>query len=115
MPDGMAAPLGTQDFYANCARLLTAGGVMVCNLHELDIYFGSFMERIGSVFQGRAMSVGTRECGNSVVFARQGMAIRAGLPRRLRRPSAMAEQAWDDIEADVHDVVREARTARAFA
>lgn len=112
---GMAAPLGTQDFYANCARLLTVGGVMVCNLHELDIGFGSFLERIGSVFEGHAMSVPTRECGNSVVFARQGMAIRAGLPRRLRQPSTMAEQAWDEIEGDVHDVLREARAAREFA
>ena len=113
--DGMPPPLGSQDFYTHCARLLTTGGVMVCNLHELDIRFGSFLERIGSVFDGRAMAVGTRECGNSVVFARQGMPLRAGLPRHLRRPSAMAEQAWADIEADVHDVVREARSAREFA
>lgn len=113
--EGMAPALGTQDFYAQCARLLTPGGVMVCNLHELDIHFGSFLERIGSVFGGRAMAVGTRECGNSVVFARQGMALRAGLPGHLRKPSAMAEQAWTDIEAEVHDVIREARSARAFA
>lgn len=113
--DSMAPSLGTQNFYDQCARLLTAGGVMACNLHELDLYFGAYLERIALSFDGEVLGVAARECGNSVVFARRHMGIDAHLPKHLRCPSGMAEQAWAGIEADVHDVLRRARDIRAFA
>lgn len=113
--DSMAPSLGTQNFYDQCARLLTAGGVMACNLHELDLCFGAYLERIALSFDGEVAGVATRECGNSVVFARRHMGIDAHLPKHLRCPSGMAEQAWAGIEADVHDVLRRARDIRALA
>lgn len=113
--ESMSPALGTHNFYAHCARLLTTGGVMVCNLHELDLHFGAYLERIALSFDGRALAVATRECGNSVVFARNNMSVCARLPQHLQRPSGMSEPAWIDIEADVHTVLLEARTAREFA
>lgn len=105
----MAPALGTHDFYGHCRRLLRPGGVMLSNLQELDIHFGVFLERIAMTFDGNALTVATRECGNSVVFARQGVAIDARLPRHRERPASMAPGAWAGIEADLHDVLREAR------
>jgi spermidine synthase len=113
--ESMAPALGTPNFYAHCARLLTTGGVMVCNLHELDIYFGAYLERIVLSFDGSAFAVATRACGNSVVFARNNMSVCACLPKHLQRPWGMSEPAWTDMEADVHAVLREARSARAIA
>ena len=60
--DSMAPSLGTQNFYDQCARLLTAGGVMACNLHELDLCFGAYLERIALSFDGEVAGVATREC-----------------------------------------------------
>jgi len=113
--ESMAPALGTHNFYAHCARLLTTGGVMVCNLHELDIHFGAYLERIALSFDGSTLAVATRECGNSVVFARNDMGVCTRLPKHLQRPSGMSEPAWTDIEADVHTVLREARSAQSFA
>ncbi len=113
--DRMAPALGTQDFYDHCARLLCPGGVMLCNLHELDIHYGAFMERIATAFDGNALVVGTRECGNAVVFGRKEAAIDARLPRHLVRPAAMAPGAWAGIESDLHDVLRMARRFREYA
>lgn len=110
--DRMAPALGTQDFYDHCARLLCPGGVMLCNLHELDIHHDAFMARIATTFDGNALVVGAREWGNSVVFARKDTAIDARLPKHLVRPTAMAPAAWSQIEADLHDVLREARQFR---
>lgn len=110
----MSPALGTPDFYAQCARALRPGGVMVCNLHELDIHFGAYLERISQAFHGRMLPVSTRECGNSVVFARRDLAIDARLPRHLLRPAGMPELAWAGIEAELHDVLRRARDLRAF-
>lgn len=110
----MAPALGTQNFYAHCQRLLRPGGVMVCNLHELDIHYGVFMERVALAFDGNALVVGTRECGNAILFARKQLSVHARLPRHLVRPSSMAPCAWAGIEADIHDVLREAREVRAF-
>lgn len=110
----MAPALGTQDFYDHCARLLCPGGVMLCNLHELDIHYGAFTERIARACDGNALAVGTRECGNSIIFARQGTAIDARLPKHLVRPASMTPEAWMGIEADLHDVLREARRIKEY-
>ncbi|MGS5087402.1 fused MFS/spermidine synthase [Hydrogenophaga sp. A37] len=108
----MAPALGTQNFYGHCARLLRPGGVMLCNLHELDIFYGVFMERIAFAFDGNALAVSTREYGNAIVFARKDCAIDARLPKHLVRPVSMAPGAWSGIETDVHDVLREARRVK---
>ncbi|AOW13872.1 hypothetical protein LPB72_01315 [Hydrogenophaga crassostreae] len=108
----MAPVLGTQNFYDHCQRLLRPGGVMLCNLHELDIHYGVFMERIALAFDGNTLAVATRECGNAIVFARRDTSIDARLPRHLMRPAPMAPGAWSGIEADLHDVLRAARRVR---
>ncbi|QCB47916.1 fused MFS/spermidine synthase [Hydrogenophaga sp. PAMC20947] len=110
----MAPALGTQSFYHHCQRLLRHGGVVLCNLHELDIYYGVFMERIALAFDGNALVVSTRECGNSIVFARKDTAIDARLPQHLVRPASMAPGAWLGIEADLHDVLRAARRVKEY-
>ena len=110
----MAPALGTLGFYAQCERLLRPGGVMLCNLHELDIHYGVFMERVAMAFGGNALAVATRECGNSIVFARKDTPIDAQLPKHLVRPASMAPSAWMGIEADLHDVLRAARRAEEF-
>lgn len=110
--EDMSPSLGTPDFYAHCARVLRPGGVMVCNLHELDLHFGAYLERIALAFDCRVLAVATRECGNSVVFGRKGMAMDARVPRRLSRPSGMTAKAWRGVEADVHDVLREVCAAQ---
>ncbi|MFZ2824156.1 fused MFS/spermidine synthase [Hydrogenophaga sp.] len=113
--ESMAPSLGTQNFYGLCARLLTTGGVMVCNLHELDLHFGAYLERIALSFDGEAVVVAAREPGNSVVFARKDVAVNARMPKHLQRPAGMSEEAWAGIESEVHDVLREARSLRAFS
>lgn len=110
----MAPSLGTQGFYADCRRVLRSGGVMVGNLHELDLQLGIFLDRIGQCFDGHAAYVPARECGNCVVFARREVALSSRLPRHLRRPGAMPEATWAGIEAALHDVLRTVRATRRF-
>lgn len=106
--DSMAAALGTLSFYRNCARLLTRGGVMVCNLHEFDPRFAAYLQRIAQCFESDALDVEADESFNSVVFARRGKAINSRIPKHAERPKAMLEQAWNSIQSDVGRVLAKA-------
>ena len=75
----------------------------------------AYLERIALSFDGSTLAVATREYGNSVVFARNDTSVCTRLPKHLQRPSGMSEPAWTDIKADVHTVLREARSTQAFA
>lgn len=112
--EGMAPSLGTQSFYDQCACLLTEGGVMVCNLHEVDLSFGAYLDRMGLSFHDNVLRVAARECGNSVVFARKNTPIAADVPRHLRCPLGLPAHAWSGIKADIHDVWRRARNVQAY-
>lgn len=107
----MPAGLGTLDFYLQCARLLQPSGVMVCNLHLLDIFYSAYLDRIDTVFDRNTLLATTRDHGNAVVFARLSRSLHDGLPRRPIRPATMATGAWSGIESDLHDVLRGARRA----
>ena len=107
----MPAGLGTLDFYLQCARLLQPSGVMVCNLHLLDIFYSAYLDRIDTVFDRNTLLATTRDHGNAVVFARLSRSLHDGLPRRPIRPATMVAGAWSGIESDLHDVLRGARRA----
>lgn len=110
--DGMAPSLGTSDFYAHCARVLSPHGVMACNLHEPDAWFGTYIDRVAVCFDGGHIVVPTSECGNSVVFARQGQPIGARASTRLHRPAHIPPSTWAYIEQDVRSVFQASKAAR---
>lgn len=105
----MPASLGTTAFYDHCERLLRPGGVLVCNLHELDPCLGLYQARIDSSFGHRSLAVPTEEVGNCVVFACTQTPLAQRRPRRPVRPAGLSMQAWQDIEPQAAALLRQLR------
>lgn len=66
---GIAEDLSSQEFFDNCARALTADGVLVTNLWGSDRNFDVYLQRIEQAFDQRALILPTGRPGNIIVFA----------------------------------------------
>jgi spermidine synthase len=66
---GQPPQLCSQQFYDDCFSALTAGGVLVVNLHPDHPQHDLFCRRIAQSFGGNAMQVMAPERSNCVVFA----------------------------------------------
>lgn len=67
---GMAANVGMQAFFDECAGILTADGVMSINLWGSDKFlFNKAMTRINQSFEGRTMLLPVENKGNVIAMA----------------------------------------------
>lgn len=99
--NGMPESLCSSQFYADCRRVLTSGGVAVFNLHRFSAYRDVYVDRIESTFEGAIWVVNAPGTTNCVVFA-----VRDARPDETWRfskhkPSFMSEEGWSQISASV--------------
>jgi spermidine synthase len=66
---GLARDLSSQEFYDDCARALTADGMLIVNLWGSDKNFDVYLQRIEQSFDGRVLMLPTGRPGNILLFA----------------------------------------------
>jgi spermidine synthase len=98
---GLPAQLCSPQFYGDCRRVLTRGGVAVLNLHRFSAYRDVYVDRIEAAFDGALWVVNAPGTTNCVVFAMQGLASASTLVFRKTRPSHLDAIAWAQISASV--------------
>lgn len=95
---GLPSRLSSQDFYDDCYRMLTPGGILVVNLHFEHRHHALHVGRIRRSFDGALLVVDDRDEGNSVVFARSGRSPLFCGVGPLRRPRTLDESAWRTLQ-----------------
>jgi len=96
--EGLPRSLSTQRFFDECARALSATGVLVMNLWAEPRRKAQVLERIRRSFGGVALVVDDTEGCNSVVFAANGRLLEDFRPGPLRRPSTLESAAWAPLQ-----------------
>ncbi len=84
---GQPAALCSQRFYDDCLAALTAGGVLVANLHYDHPDYPLWVDRISRSFGGNAVEILCEEKSNGIVFASRGRVIS---PRSMSLPESLA-------------------------
>ena len=99
--NGMPEQLCSPQFYANCRRTLTSGGVAVFNLHRFHAYRDVYVDRIESAFEGALWVVNAPSSTNCVVFAMHDAKAEKNWTFNKQKPTFMSEEAWTQISASV--------------
>ena len=99
--NGMPEPLCSPQFYANCRRVLTSGGVAVFNLHRFHAYRDLYVDRIDSAYEGTLWVVNAPNSTNCVVFALDDAKSEKNWTFNKQKPTSMSEEAWSQISASV--------------
>lgn len=108
--DGIPPALCSQRFYDDCRDALQPGGLLVANLHMGHRDYVLHVERIRRAFDGHVLVVGDRDCGNGIVFARNGHPLRSQLPL-LRRPRHFDAAAWGELAPSFAGIAAELQKA----
>ncbi len=95
---GLPIRLSSQDFYDDCFRMLTPGGILVANLHFEHRHHAQHVARIRRSFGGAILVVDDYERGNSVVLAQSGRSPASLRLGPLRRPRTLDEPAWKSLQ-----------------
>lgn len=61
---GIAEPLATEDFFAQCRDRLTPDGVLLVNLWGSDSKFNAYVDRLSRAFDGLVLCLPARQRGN---------------------------------------------------
>jgi len=96
--DGMPPRLCTQGFYDDCHCMLSAGGIMVANLHVEHPEYAIFVDRIVRSFEGSVLVVNIRREGNAVVFASRGDLVAQQAQGIIRQPTLLGKAAWTELK-----------------
>ena len=99
--NGMPEQLCSPQFYADCRRVLTSGGVAVFNLHRFHAYRDVYVDRIETAFDGALWVVNAPGTTNCVVFAVHDFSRDKKLAFSKQPPTQMAEEGWSQISASV--------------
>lgn len=99
--NGMPEQLCSPQFYADCRRVLTSGGVSVFNLHRFHAYRDVYVDRIESAFDGALLVVNAPGTTNCVVFAMHDVRSDKKWTFSKQKPTFMDEDAWSQISASV--------------
>ena len=97
MPEQLCSP----QFYADCRRVLTSGGVAVFNLHRFNAYRDVYVDRIESAFDHAIWVVNAPGTTNCVVFAMHDFSRDQKLTFNKQKPAHMNEEGWAQISASV--------------
>ncbi|MBI2803222.1 MAG: fused MFS/spermidine synthase [Gammaproteobacteria bacterium] len=95
---GLPVRLSSQEFYDDCARTLTPGGILVVNLHLEHRHHAQHLARIRHSFGGAILVVDDYERSNSIVFAENGRSLSLLRLGPMRRPSSLDELAWRSLQ-----------------
>jgi spermidine synthase len=98
---GMPEQLCSPQFYSDCRRVLTVGGVAVANLHRFSAYRDVYVDRIEAAFDGAMWVVNAPGTTNCVVFAMDGFSKDTKLSYSKHKPAHMSEDAWAQISPSV--------------
>ena len=98
---GMPEQLCSPQFYADCRRVLTSGGVAVFNLHRFHAYRDVYVDRIDSAFEHAIWVVNAPGTTNCVVFAMQDFSRDKKLIFIKQQPAHISEEGWSQISASV--------------
>lgn len=99
--NGLPEPLCSPQFYADCRRVLTPGGVAVFNLHRFHAYRDVYVDRIASAFAQALWVVNAPGTTNCVVFAVPDVLPDKKLTFSPQKPTQMTEEGWSQISASV--------------
>jgi spermidine synthase len=97
--EGQPPALCSQGFYADCSAALTAGGLMVTNLHPGYSGHITNLTRIQQSFQEEILVVSDNKCGNSIIFAsNQPLTPKFKASAMLRKPAEFDRDTWETIK-----------------
>ncbi len=100
-PQGMPEQLCSPQFYSDCRRVLTPGGVAVANLHRFSAYRDVYVDRIESAFDGALWVVNAPGTTNCVVFAMNGFSKDTKITFNKKKPAHLSDEAWAQISPSV--------------
>jgi spermidine synthase len=98
---GMPEQLCSPQFYSDCRRVLTQGGVAVANIHRFSAYRDVYVDRIEGAFDGALWVVNAPGTTNCVVFAMQGFSKDTQFTFNKQRPKHLSEEAWTQVSSSV--------------
>jgi spermidine synthase len=94
---GMPEQLCSSQFYSDCRRVLTSGGVAVANLHRFSAYRDVYVDRMESAFEGALWVANAPGTTNCVAFAMHGLNPSNKLTFSKHKPAHMDEEGWRQI------------------
>ena len=94
---GMPEQLCSPQFYADCCRVLNAGGVAVANLHRFHAYRDVYVDRIEAAFDQQLCVVNAPGTTNCVVFAMNGDLADHPVLFRKQKPAHLTDEAWAQV------------------
>ena len=98
---GMPEQLCSPQFYADCRRVLNAGGVAVANLHRFHAYRDVYVDRIEAAFNQQLCIVNAPGTTNCVVFAMNGVFKDQSFTFSKHKPAHLSDEAWQQIAPSV--------------
>jgi spermidine synthase len=93
LPEALCSP----QFYADCRRVLHAGGVAVANLHRFHAYRDVYVDRIEAAFEQQLCVVNAPGSTNCVVFAMNGHLADRPVLFSKRQPAHLSDEAWAQV------------------
>jgi spermidine synthase len=93
LPEALCSP----QFYADCRRVLNAGGVAVANLHRFHAYRDVYVDRIDAAFDQQLCVVNAPGSTNCVVFAMNGYLADRPVLFSKRQPAHLSDEAWVQV------------------
>lgn len=94
---GLPEQLGSQEFYEDCYDFLAQDGILVVNLHLNRPHYQECLARLQNVFGAAMFEVVDDDMTNSIVFARKGERFDMVGVDPIRRPEALAKDAWRQL------------------
>ena len=76
---------GSQEFYADCRRILSSPGVLTVNLFGAHESFARNIRNLSRAFEGRILTLPQIDAGNQIVLAFNGPPLEVPLDRLLSR------------------------------
>ncbi|WP_373790476.1 fused MFS/spermidine synthase [Achromobacter insuavis] len=94
---GIPDALCSADFYADCHRALRDDGILVINFHVNHPLHHEYLDRVRAAFGSAMFEVVDDDMTNSIVFACKGDLLDDPAGADLKRPAAIAKDAWRQL------------------
>jgi spermidine synthase len=108
--NGVPPQLDTPQFYSDCQRALSPGGVLVSNVHACNSDYLHTLERIQNVFGEAPLVVPCGQGSNHLAFAIKGHAAPLQTFYEVRCPTGFDPGAWKSL---LPSLARVALTSRS--